>query len=166
MGSRDGTNEGWYNGCGWIAAYNAMILLDNPKHPADIVKYFEERGGTVLDGVFGTYPNAIEGYIRNLGYSVNHALFPQLTMNIDNTIKNARVGILAYVHTSAAHYIAVEYRSDIDRFVVYNDNLARLRSADLGFQNETTAGAAIDSIAAFINNTPEILFSFSLITVN
>jgi len=165
MGSGDGTNEGWYNGCGWISAYNALIILGTPQHPADIVEYFEESGGTVLDGMFGTYPNAIENYLESLGYNTGQTLFPGLVTNIDETIKSSKVSILAYAHTSAAHYITVEYREDIAKFVVYNDSSARTRSADLGFQNETNIGAALDSITAFINNTSNILFSFSLITV-
>jgi len=165
MGSTDGRNEGWYNGCGWIATYNALILLGNPQHPADIVNHFETSGGTVFGGVFGTYPKAILEYL--LGYAksgVSSFNLPQITTNIDNEIKNARVGILAYAHTSAAHYVTIEYREDIGKFVVYNDSFARARSASLGLENETRAGAAIDSVIAWINETPEILFTFSLIT--
>jgi len=165
MGSTDGHNEGWYNGCGWVATYNALILLGTPRHPADIVNHFETSGGTVLGGVFGTYPYAIELYLRDLGYSVNHTLFPQLVMDIDEAIKASGAGILAYAHTSAAHYVAIEYRKDIDKFIVYNDSFARTMSENLGLQNETRKGAAINSVAALINNTPDILFSFSLITI-
>ena len=166
MGTREGMNEGWYNGCGWVAVYNALILLGNPKHPAEIVMYFETTGGTVFGGVFGTYPNAIESYLASLGYNVKHTLFPKLTVNIDDVARASRVIILAYAHKSAAHYATVEYREDIDKFIVYNDGFARARSANFGFQNETAAGAAIDSISAFISETSDILFSFSLIAVN
>jgi len=165
MGSTDGHNEGWYNGCGWVATYNALILLGTPRHPADIVDYFETSGGTVMGGVFGTYPYAIEMYLKDLGYSVNHTLFPQLVMDIDEAIRASGAGILAYAHTSAAHYVAIEYRKDIDKFIVYNDRFARTMSENLGLQNETRTGAAINSVAALMNNTPDILFSFSLITV-
>jgi len=166
MGSREGMNEGWYNGCGWVAVYNSLILLGNPKHPAEIVKHFEESGGTVWGGVFGTYPNAIEDYLKSLGYSVNHTLFPQLTKDIDEEIRNSRVSILAYAHTSAAHYITIEYSEDEDIFIVYNDGFARTRSSALGLSNTTSVGAAIDSVAALIGGTRDILFSFSLIVVN
>jgi len=166
MGTTEGMNEGWYNGCGWIATYNALILLGNPKHPAEIVRYFEESGGTVFDGVFGTYPNTIESYLRSLGYSVSHTLLPQLTMDIDDAIKSSRVSILAYTHTRAAHYIAIEYNEDLDKFIIYNDSFARTRSATLGFDSITSIGAAIDSVSALINNTRSILFSFSLIVVS
>jgi len=166
MGSTDGLNEGWYNGCGWVATYNAMIIMENPKHPAEIVKHFEERGGVAFGGVFGTYPNAIEEYVKSFGYSVNHTLFPQMSMNIDDAIKNSKVSILAYLHTNAAHYVTIVYNEDIDKFIVYNDSFARARSVSLGFQEDTNIGAAIDSVAALINNTRGILFSFSLITIN
>jgi len=165
MGTRDGLNEGWYNGCGWVAVYNALIILDDPKHPAEIVHYFEMSGGTVLGGLFGTYPHSIESYLNSLGFNVNHTLFPQLSLNIDDVIKASRVSILAYAHTSAAHYATVEYREDIDKFIVYNDSFARTRSAETGLRNIVNTGAAIDSIAAFINESSDILFSFSLIAV-
>jgi len=165
MGTADGMNEGWYNGCGWIVAYNTLILLGSPQHPADIVRFFESIGGTVFGGVFGTYPNTIVAYLESLGYNVNHTLFPQLSMNIDEAIKASRVGIIAYVHKSAAHYATIEYREDINKFIVYNDSFARTRSVDLGFHNDPGTGAAIDSVVALINYTPDILFSFSLITV-
>jgi len=165
MGSRDGMNEGWYNGCGWVAVYNALIILGDPKHPAEIVRFFEESGGTVMGGMFGTYPNAIEAYLKSLGYSVDQTIFPQLTKNIDDEIKNSRAAILAYAHTSAAHYVTIEYIEDIDKFIVYNDSFARTRSAALGFESYTSLGAAIDSVSALISGTRDILFSFSLIVV-
>jgi len=166
MGSTDGRNEGWYNGCGWVAAFNALLLMDDPHHPAEIVNFFEINGGTVLGGVFGTYPSAIVDYLTHRRYDTAHMLFPQLTANIDNEIKKARVAILAYLHTSAAHYVTIEYRQDIDKFVIYNDRFARTRSERLGFNRLTGTGAAIDSVALWLNETPEILFSFSLITVS
>jgi hypothetical protein len=87
-------------------------------------------------------------------------------MDIDEAIKASRVSILAYAHTSAAHYIAIEYNEDLDKFIVYNDSFARTRSAALGFENSTGAGAAIDSVSALISNTRSILFSFSLIAIS
>jgi len=166
MGSREGMNEGWYNGCGWVATYNALLILGNPIHPAEIVHRFETKGGIVLGGVFGTYPNAISDYLQELGYTTKHSLFPQLTQNIDDVIKNSKVAVLAYMHTRAAHYVLIEYREDIGKFIVYNDRFAREMSAELGYSNYTQKGAAIDSVSALINNTGEILFSFSLIVVS
>jgi len=166
MGTREGLNEGWYNGCGWVAAYNALIILGNPMHPAEIVHHFETTGGTVWDGVFGTFPHAIEGLFVELGYNVNHTLFPQVTLNLDNAIRNSRVAILAYMHTSAAHYIVIEYRPEDGLFIVYNDGFARRRSTALGLEDRSSPGAAIDSVISLIRETPDMLFSFSLITIN
>ena len=165
MGSADGMNEGWYNGCGWVAVYNALIKLDDPKHPAEIVRFFEEIGGTVLDGIFGTHPSAIESYFTMLGYDVRHILFPQLTTDIDELIKSSRTGILAYAHTSAAHYVMVEYCDELNGFIIYNDGFAVTMSVSLGLNNKTDYGALVDSVATFINETSNILFSFSLIIV-
>ena len=166
MGTTADRNEGWYNGCGWVATYNALILLGYPSHPADIVNFFETSGGTVMGGVFGTYPNAIESFLMTMGYNVNHVLFPQLSVNLDEAIKEAGVAILAYAHTRAAHYITVEYRDEDGRFIVYNDGYARARSRALGLENTSETGAVIDSVTALIRNTPGILFAFSMITVS
>ena len=165
MGSIDGRNEGWYNGCGWVAAYNALILLDAPRHPSEIVRHFESGGGTVMEGLFGTYPRAIEGLFIDSGYNVSHVLFPQSSIDLDAAIKASNVSILAYLHTRAAHYVAIEYSEADDKFIVYNDGYARARSVSLGYDNNSAAGAVIDSPAALIRQTPNILFSFSLITI-
>jgi tetratricopeptide (TPR) repeat protein len=165
MGSRHGMNEGWYNGCGWIAAYNALIALGEPAHPAEIVYHFETNRGTVLDGVLGTFPHAIERFLRDSGFDVNHTLFPRGSLDIDEVIGSSRVAILAYTHTSAAHFITIVYEPSESVFIVFNDSLARRRSAALRLNEITEVGAAIDSVNAFLRETPEILFSFSLITV-
>ena len=166
MGSRPGMNEGWYNGCGWIAAYNALIVLGGPVHPAAIVYHFETNRGTVLDGVLGTFPHAIERFLRDSGFQVNHTLFPRGSLDIDEVIRSSRVAILAYTHTSAAHFITIVYEPSESVFVVFNDSLARRRSAALRLNEITEVGAAIDSVNAFLRETPEILFSFSLITAD
>ncbi|MCL2248309.1 MAG: hypothetical protein FWC13_03485 [Oscillospiraceae bacterium] len=165
MGSRPGMNEGWYNGCGWIAAYNALIALGEPVHPAAIVYHFETNRGTVLDGVLGTFPHAIERFLRDSGFDVSHTLFPRGSLNIDEEIRSSRVAILAYTHTSAAHFITIVYEPNESVFVVFNDSLARRRSAALRLDGISEVGATIDSVNAFLRETSEILFSFSLITV-
>ncbi|MCL2365944.1 MAG: tetratricopeptide repeat protein [Oscillospiraceae bacterium] len=166
MGTHPGLNEGWYNGCGWISAYNALIILESPMHPAEIVNHFETRRGTVLGGMFGTFPHAIEGLFRALGYDVNHVLFPQRSLNLDDAIRNSRVSILAYTHTRAAHFIAIVYRAEDGLFVVYNDSFARQRSAALGLENAHPPGATIDSVTELIRDNPDMLFSFSLIVIS
>jgi len=166
MGATDGRNEGWYNGCGWVAAFNALMLLGNPQHPADIVRHFETDGGMVFGGVLGTYPHAIERLFISMGYDVSHTLFPSATLNIDDAIRKSGTGILAYAHTRAAHFIMVEYREEDGRFIIYNDNLARARSAHLGLDNESGVGAVVDSVDSFLQNTQQILFPFSLITIS
>jgi len=165
MGNRPGLNEGWYNGCGWIAAYNALIILGNPMHPAEIVNHIEAGGGTVLDGMFGTFPHAIERLFAELEYEVNHTVFTQ-RLNLDDAIRDSRVSILAYTHTRAAHFIAIEYRPEDGRFIVYNDSFAGRRAADLGLTNAPYPGAVIDSVNSLIRETSDILFSFSLITIS
>lgn len=166
MGNTPGLNEGWYNGCGWIAAYNALIILGNPIHPAEIVNHFETNRGAVMGGVLGTFPHAIERFFAYLEYDVTHTLFPQRSANLDDIIRASRVSILAYTHTRAAHFIAIEYHEDLGMFIVYNDSFARRRNTSRNLGNHTDIGTAIDSINSLIRYTPEILFSFSLITID
>jgi len=166
MGTTEGLNEGWYNGCGWVSAYNALIILENPIHPAEIVNYFETNQGAVMGGVLGTFPHAIERFFVDLGYDVTHTLFPQRSANLDEMIRASTVSILAYSHTRAAHFIAIEYREDLGMFIVYNDGFARRRNVNRNLGTHTDVGTAIDSINSLIRYTPEILFSFSLITIN
>ena len=166
MGTTPGLNEGWYNGCGWISAYNALIILGNPVHPAEIVNHFEVNRGAVMGGILGTFPHAIERFFVDMNYDVTHTLFPQVSANLDEIIRASRVSILAYSHTRAAHFIAIEYREDLGVFIVYNDSFARRRNATHNFGNHTDVGTSIDSINSLIRYTPEILFSFSLITIN
>ena len=164
MGTDSNRNEGWYNGCGWVATYNALVLLGDAKHPAEIVRDFEVRG-TVMGGVYGTYPNAIERFLRDAGFNANLILFPQAIVDIDNAIRAAGIGILGYAHTTAAHYATIVYHEEDDTFIVYNDGFARSRAMQLGTQNESGVGAVIDSVLQLIEDTQEILISFSLITV-
>jgi len=166
MGSRPGQNEGWYNGCGWVAAYNALIVLSEPVHPAVIVNHFKANEGTVLDGVLGTFPNAIERFLIDSGYDVTHTLFPGRTLDLDEAIRASRVSILAYAHTRTAHYVTIVYNPEESLFIVYNCGFARRRSRELGLENVAEIGAAIDSITALLRETSQILFSFSLITVD
>ena len=45
-----------WNGCGWIAAYNAMMILGNPRPPAEIIQHFDGAWGNIALGTFGVNP--------------------------------------------------------------------------------------------------------------
>ena len=92
------------NGCGWIAAYNAMILLGHQQQIADVVKYFDGAFRTILFGVFGVAPHAITGYFRSMGFSGSaNVFFFVKPRDIDERSMISRACILLYAHNRGAH---------------------------------------------------------------
>ncbi len=103
-----------FNGCGWIATYNALILLGkNPKAEEIISEY--ELTGAVLGGVFGVHPFAVSNYFRMRGYKVKTTYNAQ---KVDEVAKEHTANILFYWHSSGAHYFATKW--DGKQFVGYN----------------------------------------------
>ena len=173
MGAFEGYNHGARNGCGWISIYNASVLLGNPQHPAEIVRHLETNGGPVVNGMFGVYPGAIEDFFRAQGYDVNHdfrmnfhqeGVTSQTSRSVDDTIRNANVAILTYVHGNGAHFITIQYEEGY--FVVYNDHTANRHSRNLGLWSDYNDGALVDSVDKLIRDNDNMLFSFSLITIS
>ena len=114
---RMGLFTGDYNGCGWVATFNAFKALgDKYIQPNNIISYFE-TWGCILQGAFGVLPDAIADYFRLLGYKyVDEYYFPD---NMDSIIKDYRAAVLFYAHSSACHYIMVRYYNNA--FYVYNE---------------------------------------------
>lgn len=103
-----------HNGCGWIATYNALIMLDDPQTPDKIISYYEKRGALFWGGA-GINPTAVAGYFRSRGYTVKVSYN---TSNFDKQAKSNTANILFYWHSEGAHNIAVQW--DGRRFVGYN----------------------------------------------
>jgi hypothetical protein len=106
---------GDYNGCGWVATYNAAELLGIPQIPADIIQYYEKSGGTILDGLFGVNPLALEKYFsqpefKDAGITAEMKNLPK---SVDDLVKNSDIAIINYMHDSGMHYITVEYSDGI-----------------------------------------------------
>lgn len=113
-----GCGTGDYNGCGWIATYNALVALGNRKiQPKNIISFFEAYG-CILDGYFGVMPDAVALYFRILGYTgVNEYDFPG-NGSIDNIARNHRAIIIFFAHSNGCHYIMVRYHNH--SFYAYN----------------------------------------------
>ena len=117
------------NGCGWIAAYNAMILLGHQQQIADVVKYFDGAFRTILFGMFGVAPHAITGYFRSMGFSVSaNVFFFVRPCDMDERSKISRACILLYAHNSGAHYVALKWEGY--RYTIYNDYVTEAESID------------------------------------
>jgi hypothetical protein len=87
-------------------------------------------------------------------------------LDIDDAIRDADIAIVAFLHHRAAHYFMVQYNQETGTFLVLNDSFADRRSRALELASSAYIGSSIDSIAALMRETPEIIFAFSLITVN
>ena len=103
-----------FNGCGWIATYNALILLGKTPKAEDIISEYELTGA-VLGGVFGVFPFAVANYFRVRGYKVKTTYNSK---KVDSVAKNHTANILFYWHSSGAHYIATHW--DGKQFIGYN----------------------------------------------
>ena len=112
-----------YSGCGWIAAYNAMILLGHQQQIADVVKYFDGAFRTILFGMFGVAPHAITGYFRSMGFSVSaNVFFFVKPRDIDERSMISRACILLYAHNRGAHYVALKWEGEQYRIYNAGDN--------------------------------------------
>jgi hypothetical protein len=122
-----GDYTGDYNGCGWVALYNALRLLNAPVHPADIVYWLETNNGTrgfIKEAIFGVKCRAVRGYLEYLGCNVN-----MTTANIlDTQIRDSRVSIVYYRWADmkkrkfGEHYAAVNWNIQSNKYEVYNNN--------------------------------------------
>jgi hypothetical protein len=110
-----------WNGCGWIAAYNAMIMLGKPQQAADVIRYFDGAGKTILFGTFGVAPGAIGGYLTKQGCTgVMNALPFNMPSDIDAVAQKASACIILYAHSSGAHYAALKWNGK--SYDVYSDS--------------------------------------------
>ncbi|MCR5636094.1 MAG: hypothetical protein K6F76_02790 [Clostridiales bacterium] len=117
---RMGFWKGNYNGCGWIAAYNYLSILNVTVHPSIIVDSFENRG-VIAGGMFGVTPNSVSRFIKRRGVKVIPEYFPDKS-KIDDKVKEAKVAVLFYMHSKGAHYITVKWDSFKNRFIIYNSS--------------------------------------------
>jgi hypothetical protein len=112
---RMGYYKGSYNGCGWIAAYNAALLTGLAPQPADIIRYFDISGAAFVNGAFGINPLAVKMFFRKSGLKARIISFPAKT---DKTISESKACVLAYLHSKGAHYVAVQYANGA--YLIYN----------------------------------------------
>lgn len=124
-----------YNGCGWIATYNAAIMLGRHIDASDIISEYEMTGA-VLYGVMGVQPYAITHFFRFRKYKVT------VTYNVnkfDTVAKKHKANIIWYWFDRVnAHYVAIKW--DGKKFVGYNT-----------FSNSSGPDDWGKSIKAFLN---------------
>jgi hypothetical protein len=89
-----------WNGCGWVAAYNAATILGIHTNPADIIRYFE-ISGVILNGYLGVLPITIDHYFNEWRFSDINTNFTNLTRAVDDMVRNSDVSIINYIHSAA-----------------------------------------------------------------
>ena len=99
-----------YSGCEIIAVYNALYSLNievNAKFLVELISYFEKKG-TVLNGRWGTSPNAVLKYLRKRGFEAEILINDDINQlkQIENkydtfivTVYNDRYDITKQIHT-------------------------------------------------------------------
>ena len=103
-----------YNGCGWIATYNALLMLRNRMEPHEIISKYE-KSGAVMYGSFGIRPDAIKKFFKSKGYKVT---MTYNSANFDKVAKKNKANIIWFWHGSGAHFVALRWTGV--QFVGYN----------------------------------------------
>ena len=106
-----------WNGCGWVAAYNAMIMLGNPKQPEEVINHFDNIFGNIFYGAFGANPIAVHSYFFFQGYDVGYLSMNDIS-NSEAGAQSATACIMLYWHGSGAHYVAFQWTGQ--NFEAYN----------------------------------------------
>lgn len=120
-----------YNGCGWIATYNALLLMGKRVKPSSIIKWYESNNGLILNGLFGTNPLSIAKYFRNQWKYTVKTGYCNLSKassveTLSELIKKGKSAVLTFGWADltdidvGAHNIAVKYDVNKKKFAAYN----------------------------------------------
>ncbi len=124
-----GNNTMNKNGCGVIAAYNALVAMDDREDICNIAAHFESDG-QILGGDWGTNIYAIGRYFEVRGYDVE-------TVSADNVISgkipNADSYVLASWNSSeitdGMHIVAIR-NTENKKIEIFNESNKKTTSVD------------------------------------
>ena len=124
-------------GCGWIAGYNALLLLGRPETPETVLSWFVRRR-PLLNGLIGTTFGSMLAFFRKRGYTVITAFRKN---NFDRLARESDVCVMFYFWRRGwrvgAHYVALQHTPE--GFVGYNT-----------FRNSTGPDRYGDSLPSFL----------------
>ena len=105
-------------GCGWIATYNALRLMDYRASPGSLIHFYEWQVPFV-HGNIGTMALAPMQFFKKHGFQVESC---SLEEKFDDMAKSADVCILYYRWQKGikfgAHFVALQYKDG--QFIGYN----------------------------------------------
>ena len=122
---RLGIKSSAYVGCGWVATYNAMIMLGNRIDPCDIIREYEING-VFLYGTFGVHQTAVARFFINRGYDVT------ISFNVEEYDRIARkndANVMFVSHSNGGHFSA--FRWNGTHYSGYNTYANRTESIDI-----------------------------------
>lgn len=115
---RYGLRSSAKTGCGWIALYNALILLGKDPEPETLIRALE-RQLPLIHGNAGTFCLGPALLLKKYGYRVNIC---SDTQRFDTLVQTSDAAILYYYWRDGlrvgAHFIALKW--DGTQFVGYN----------------------------------------------
>lgn len=110
---RYGLRSSSNTGCGWVATYNALVLLGRNPEPQKLIKYYESHF-PIVNGNFGTFILNVVKLFKELKYEV------KVTDNksrFDELAKNSDVCVMFYhwrkKFSFGAHYVALHYNDGL-----------------------------------------------------
>ena len=105
-------------GCGWIAAYNALLLMGDYETPETLIRWFERRL-PLVHGNLGTWITAPAAFLKRRGYRTQTLCRRE---RFDAAAREADCAILFYWwHKGVklgAHFVALHHTEQ--GFVGYN----------------------------------------------
>ncbi len=131
-----------YNGCGWIAAYNALKLLGESPSVHTVIYEFERY--RVLFGMFGSTVLGFSHYFENKGYKTTQLVSRNIP-KIENFMHCHDANIIFYFHPApfkGAHFAAAAPFED--KFIFFNAINRSLR-----FSNSFSDGVPIYRLPVF-----------------
>ncbi len=109
------------NGCGCIAAYNAMVILGEQMSFPDTIKWFDNYFGYLFWGYCGTNPFDIGLFFKAKGYRITVVDLHCFFTDRDVIAKNAKANIVLYRGKGLVyHYVAYSYDAKKKLFIFHN----------------------------------------------
>ena len=147
---RFGFNQVGNVGCGLVATYNALLLLENqteshniiPMYFHDVIRECEQIGLFAYN--MGVHPFATAQFFIQKNYDVNISFSNFDGIVNDENIENI-VNIMHYTHGGGTHYVAIKYENQ--KFKGYNafcnkktfdefDSIATLKNGNNTYQGK------------------------------
>lgn len=127
---RYGLRSSAATGCGWIATYNALRLMDYYAEPERLIRWYE-RSFPLINGNFGTFLFSPVMFFKRKGFRVRLVFDRQ---RFDSAVWDSDASILFYYwrrkYRIGSHFVAVCCRDG--KFMGYNTFRGSMGADDYG----------------------------------